>query len=266
MTKPPPPPHAKAVNKDSPTTLRSGEFFLVGDPLPTRDEWDPKPPARGKIAWTVTGVATTIAVISVVLFAYERTTHVEEIGRREVRIAELEANGATMADRLATFEADKVRLVKDAALKETELKARAKVVVDALTASLRDEAARGDAKIETLEDGRVVVELSDRLLFPDEASVVGAAGQEALVRLGAVLAGLNDRTFEIVGHSDTKKPKGYDAMGFWELSSMRASRVLIVLEEQAKVSPKRLTASGRGVIERKGNRSRNRRVEIVLSP
>lgn len=257
---------AKAVNKDSPLTLRSSEFFLVGDPLPKRDEWDPKPPARGKIAWTVTAVATSISVVAVVSFAVERTSHVEALGQREVRIAELEGTSAVMADRLAAFERDKVRILADAVQQQTEAKARAKVVVDALTAALTSEVRRGDAKLETLADGRVRVELSDRLLFPDEPSVVGAAGQEALVRLGAVLAGLADRSFEIVGHSDAKKPKGYDGMGYWELSTLRATRVLVVLEEQARVSPKRLLASGRGVSERKGGRAKNRRVEILLSP
>ena len=89
---------------------------------------------------------------------------------------------------------------------------------------------------------------------------------EALLRLGAVLAGLDDHTFEIVGHSDVKKPRGYDGMDPWQFSTLRATRVLVVLQEQAKVAPKRLLASGRGASERKGSRARNRRVEILLSP
>src|SRR5687768_5511149 len=96
----------KAVNRESPMTLTSHEFFLVGDPLPKRDDWDPKPPTRATTAWIVAAVATCISVIAVVIYAVERTSYAEEIGKREVRIAELESMTATQGDKLTAITRD----------------------------------------------------------------------------------------------------------------------------------------------------------------
>jgi chemotaxis protein MotB len=262
----------KPVNRESPLTLRSHEFFLVGDPLPKREEWDPKPPTRASTAWIVAAVATAISVIAVVILAVERTAHAEDVGRREVRIAELEGIAATQADRLAAFERDKVQALAEQKQKDGEKKARAKAVLDTVTTSLKPEIARGDARVEALEDGRVRIELGDRLLFTDNPALVGDAGREALVRLGAVLAGLGDRSVDVVGHTDNRKPKDWQDRSFWELSAVRASAVVLVLEEEAKVPAKKLVAAGKGAAEPKqGNgtwrgRQKNRRVEILIHP
>jgi chemotaxis protein MotB len=262
----------KAVNRESPMTLRSHEFFLVGDPLPKRDEWDPKPPTRASTAWIVAAVATCISVVAVVIFAVERTSYAEEIGKREVRIAELEAMTATQGDKLTALERDKAQTIADAALKEAEAKARAKAIIDTVTTSLGPEVARGDAKVETLADGKVRIELSDRLLFAENPALVSDGGREALVRLGAVLAGLGDRSIDVVGHTDNRKPKDWQDRSFWELASVRASAVVLVLEQEAKVPAKKLVAAGKGATEPKqGNgstrgRQKNRRVEIVIHP
>lgn len=262
----------KAVNRESPLTLRSHEFFLVGDPLPKAEEWDPKPPTRASTAWIVAAVATCISLIAVVIYAVERTSYAEEIGRREVRIAELESMTATQGDKLAAFERDKAQSLAAAAQKDTDAKARAKAIIDTVTTSLGPEVARGDAKVETLADGSVRVELSDRLLFNENPALVADPGKEALVRLGAVLAGLGDRSVDVIGHTDNRKPKDWQDRSFWELASVRASAVVLVLEEDAKVPAKKLVAAGKGATDQKQSngstrgRQKNRRVEVLIHP
>lgn len=263
---------AKPVHKDSPLTLRSHEFFLVGDPLPKRDDWEPKPPTRASTAWIGVAVATCISVICVVILAVERTAHAEEVSKREVRIAELESTTATQADRLAAFERDKVQAIAEKKQRDEESKARAKIVIDTVTTALKPEVVRGDARVEALDDGRVRIELADRLLFPDEPAFVGEAGKEALVRLGAVLAGMGDKPIDVIGHTDNRKPKDWQDRSYWELASVRASAVVLALEEDAKVPGKKLVASGKGAAEpRQSNgstrgRQKNRRVEILIHP
>jgi chemotaxis protein MotB len=253
-------------------TLRSHEFFLVGDPLPKRDEWDPKPPTRASTAWIVAAVATCISVVAVVIIAIERTTYAEEVGKREVRIAELEAMTGTQGDKLAALERDKTQALAEQKMRDAEASARAKIITETVSTSLAPEIARGDAKVETLPGASVRIELSDRLLFSENPALVGDAGTEALVRLGAVLAGLGDRTVEVVGHTDNRRPKDWQDRSFWELAAVRAAAVVLVLEEDAKVPAKKLVAAGRGVADPKqGNgsargRQKNRRVELLIHP
>jgi chemotaxis protein MotB len=253
-------------------TLRSHEFFLVGDPLPKAEEWDPKPPTRASTAWIVAAVATCISVIAVVIYAVERTSYAEEIGRREVRIAELESMTATQGDRLTAITRDQALAAAAQKQRDEEAKARAKAIIDSVTTSLGAEVAKGDAKVETLADGAVRIELADRLLFPENPALVSDGGREALVRLGAVLAGLGDRSVDVVGHTDNRKPKDWQDRSFWELAAVRASAVVLVLEEDAKVPAKKLVAAGKGTTEPKQSngstrgRQKNRRVEILIHP
>lgn len=262
----------KAVNRESPMTLRSHEFFLVGDPLPKAQEWDPKPPTRASTAWIVAGVATCICVVAVVILAVERSNSADEIGRREVRIAELESMTGTQGDKLAALERDRVQTLAEQKVRDAESSARAKIIVESVTTSLAGEVAKGDAKVETLADGRVRIELADRLLFGENPALVSDGGKEALVRLGAVLAGLGDRGVDVVGHTDNRKAKDWQDRSFWELASVRASAVVLVLEDDAKVPAKKLTAAGKGASEPKQSngsargRQKNRRTEIVIHP
>lgn len=262
----------KAVHRESPLTLRSSEFFLVGDPLPTGETWSPKPPTRASVAWIVAAVATCISVIAVVIYAVERTTYAEEIGKREVRIAELESMTATQGDKLAALERDKVQALAEQKVREAEAAARAKIIMETVTTSLSQEVARGDAKVEALGDGRVRIELADRLLFADNPALVSDGGREALVRLGAVLAGLGDRSVDVVGHTDNRKPKDWQDRSLWELAAVRAAAVVLVLEDEAKVPAKKLVAAGKGTAEPKQSngstrgRQKNRRLEILIHP
>ena len=184
-------------------------------------------------------------VIAVVISAIERTSHVEEISRREVRIAELEATTATATDKGGRARARQGEGRGGRGEAETERKARAKAVVDAISAALKPESARGDARSRRWR-GRVRIELSDRLRSPTSGDRrrQRPGGARAL---GAALAGLGDRTFDVVGHSDTKEPKGYDELQL--LGDLVAARERGALRArgQGEGVPKKLTASGKGV-------------------
>jgi chemotaxis protein MotB len=58
----------------------------------------------------------------------------------------------------------------------------------------------------------------------------------------------------------------------WELSAARATNVVRFLQDQAKLDPRRLSASGysefrpRGTNDTEAGRRQNRRIEILLIP
>jgi chemotaxis protein MotB len=80
---------------------------------------------------------------------------------------------------------------------------------------------------------------------------------------------------EVQGHTDNVPITGALAKRFptnWELSAARATNVVRFLQEQAKLDPTRLSASGYAEFRPKGpndtaaGRRQNRRIEIVLVP
>ena len=54
----------------------------------------------------------------------------------------------------------------------------------------------------------------------------------------------------------------------WDLSVLRATSVVRILQETSKVDPTRVTAGGRGeyVPVDPADKAKNRRIEVILSP
>jgi chemotaxis protein MotB len=79
----------------------------------------------------------------------------------------------------------------------------------------------------------------------------------------------------VQGHTDNVPITGALAKRFatnWELSAARATNVVRFLQDQAKLDPTRLSASGysefrpRGPNDTEAGRRQNRRIEILLIP
>lgn len=126
----------------------------------------------------------------------------------------------------------------------------------------------------TQKDGKVYVSLSDKLLFKTGSYNVDVRGKQALSKLAEVLNKNTEVGIMVEGHTDNKPYKSPDGniKNNWDLSVMRASSVTDILVNENKVDPKRVTAAGRGEYfpveanDTPENRSKNRRIEIVLSP
>jgi chemotaxis protein MotB len=125
-----------------------------------------------------------------------------------------------------------------------------------------------------VEQGKVYVSLSDRLLFESGSVEVDEDGGEAIVLLANVLKHHPEIHIMIEGHTDNvpvSKHKG-TFRDNWELSTARATAVARILAEQQHISPNRMTIIGKGEFYPKASndteegRKMNRRTEIILSP
>lgn len=124
----------------------------------------------------------------------------------------------------------------------------------------------------SIQRGRMVINLPQDVLFASGSATLGRDGVETLSEVGGVLAELEDRVFQVEGHTDDV-PIG-PGSGFasnWELSAARALSVVRVLID-AGVPAERLSGAGYGEYQpvasnddREGRRL-NRRIEIVMLP
>lgn len=124
-----------------------------------------------------------------------------------------------------------------------------------------------------IKNGKVYVSLSDKLLFSTGSIVIDDKGKQALQELAKVLNTQPEINIAVEGHTDNQKVGNLGQIkDNWDLSVLRATSVVRYLTELQSVTPERLTATGKGQFQpiELGNtaesRSKNRRIEIVLSP
>jgi len=123
-----------------------------------------------------------------------------------------------------------------------------------------------------IKNGKVYVSMSDKLLFKSGSSAVEAKGREALKVLAEVLEKNTDIDILVEGHTDNVPIRTSIYKDNWDLSVARATSIVRILTGDYKITPTRLTASGKGeFFPKTGNdtaegRAMNRRTEIILSP
>lgn len=128
----------------------------------------------------------------------------------------------------------------------------------------------GKLKIRVVR-GRLVVELSSNILFPSGKSELLPEGEAALTELSSILTTINDRDFQVAGHTDNVPINSPKFKSNWELSTARAVTVVKFLQEKS-VDPSRLSASGYAEYQpaasndTEDGKQQNRRIEIVLMP
>ncbi|MDX2414852.1 MAG: OmpA family protein [Bacteroidales bacterium] len=126
----------------------------------------------------------------------------------------------------------------------------------------------------SMKNGKVYVSLDEKLLFKTGSYNIDTNGRDALKKLSTVLANNRDIQITIEGHTDDVPyiSSGGPIHDNWDLSVKRATTVVRVLLDGSGISPKRLTASGRGEFlpvdpsKSATARQKNRRTEIILTP
>ena len=119
--------------------------------------------------------------------------------------------------------------------------------------------------------GRMVVELSENILFDSGRADLKKEGAAALTEVAGVLASIPDREFQIAGHTDNVPIKSARFPSNWELSTARAVTVARYLGSKG-VPSNRLSAAGYAETQPVSSndtpegRAQNRRIEIVLMP
>ena len=123
------------------------------------------------------------------------------------------------------------------------------------------------------KDGKVYVSMENKLLFDSGSWTVNAEGKKAVVELGKVLGDNPEISILIEGHTDNDP---YDSTSEiannWDLSTKRATSIVVILCENKAIVRKNLTAAGRGEYAPLGTnatsegKAKNRRIEIILTP
>jgi chemotaxis protein MotB len=160
---------------------------------------------------------------------------------------------------------------KDALLRRQQASAEARAAL------FRDLAGRlakmvdaGDLKI-VLRDGRMVLQLSNDILFDTGRTDIKPAGRAALEGVASVLKTVRGHEFQVAGHTDNVPIDSARYPSNWELSSARALVVLRLLVERGMTSPV-LSAAGYAEFDpvasndTAAGRARNRRTEITVQP
>lgn len=118
-------------------------------------------------------------------------------------------------------------------------------------------------------DGKVYVLLSSNLLFASGSTAIDPEGKQALSDLARAIEDEDDLEVVVEGHTDDVAfSSAASPRNNWELSVLRATAVVEVLSSSSNLKPEVLTAAGRSQYHPRdpADRSRNRRIEIVLSP
>lgn len=130
-----------------------------------------------------------------------------------------------------------------------------------------------DSDIEiNVEKGVVYVSISDKLLFKSGSTSVTTRAKEVLGKVAMVVNNKPDFEFLVEGHTDSKAINTACIKDNWDLSVLRATTIVRILQTDFGVSPSRMTAGGRGEYMPKASnettegRAKNRRTRIVILP
>jgi chemotaxis protein MotB len=189
--------------------------------------------------------------------------------------SELERQGKNV-DQLLAAKGALVGTLEQARARLEELR-RAQAAAEQRAALFRDLALRFKGMLDAgqlqivARSGRMVLMLPTDILFDSGKTAISAQGKAALAEVGAVLASLPTRRFQVAGHTDNQPIRHSGFASNWELSAERAQQVLRQLI-QVGMAPETLSSAAYGEFDAVAandtaeNRARNRRIEITLQP
>ncbi len=217
----------------------------------------------------------------------------DQLAATQAKLAESEQRGNTLDQQLKEAAAQNAELMERLNLAGAEKGTLSATLADRekALAELREREKQAQARLKTFQEmvdkfkamidsgklrvrvvrGRMVVELSENILFDSGKSELKKEGQEALAQVAEVLASIAERDFQIAGHTDNIPIKSRKFPSNWELSTARAVEVTRFLGDKG-VDPARLSAAGYADTQPVASNSdadgrrQNRRIEIVLMP
>lgn len=130
-----------------------------------------------------------------------------------------------------------------------------------------------DTDIEvSVDKGVVIVNISDKLLFASGSTRVNQRAREVLGKVATVVNAKPDFDFIVEGHTDDVPIQTELMKDNWDLSVLRATAVVRILQNDYDVDPKRMTAGGRSKYipvasnDSADGRAKNRRTRIAVLP
>lgn len=144
------------------------------------------------------------------------------------------------------------------------------VLTNNLTRSLSREELK-DVDVKVLK-GVVYISLSDNMLYKSGSYQISQRAGETLSKIAKIIKDYQDYDVLVEGNTDTVPISKENIRNNWDLSALRASSVVQVLQNDYGVDPKRMTAGGRGEYnpvadnDNEMGRTKNRRTEIIITP
>lgn len=139
-----------------------------------------------------------------------------------------------------------------------------------LTRSLStDELKEVDVKV---LKGVVYISLADNMLFKSGSYEISDRAMNTLSKIAKIIKDYSDYDVLVEGNTDNVPITRTNIRNNWDLSALRASSVVQVLQNKFGVNPSRLSAAGRGEYnpisdnDTETGKARNRRTEIIITP
>jgi len=211
--------------------------------------------------------------------AKERAQHRADVDARDARVLVLTKKLESLGQDVSRLETERGTLggeLEQAKKRMDELR-KAQVQAEARAAQFRKLVTQfktltdaGKLQVE-IRENRMIVRLGDKILFDPGKTDLKPEGKEALTQVTAVLKELQNRNFQIAGHTDNAPMKSAKFRSNWDLSTARAVEVLNYMIG-AGMEPKRVSAAGYAdtspvaTNDTPENKAKNRRIEITLVP
>lgn len=139
-----------------------------------------------------------------------------------------------------------------------------------LTRSLDTDELR-DVDVKVLK-GVVYISLADNMLFRSGSYEISPKAMDILSKIAKIIKDYKNYSVLVEGNTDNVPISRTNIRNNWDLSALRASSVVQVLQDKFGVDPSRLTASGRGEYNPVATnntaegRQLNRRTQIIITP
>ncbi|MDE7420268.1 MAG: OmpA family protein [Muribaculaceae bacterium] len=139
-----------------------------------------------------------------------------------------------------------------------------------LTRSLSKEELK-DVDVKVLK-GVVYISLADNMLFKSGSYEVSNRAMETLSKIAKILEDYKDFDVLVEGNTDNVPISKTNIRNNWDLSALRASSIVQVLQNHFGINPQRMSAAGRGEFNPISDndsdlgKQRNRRTEIIITP
>jgi chemotaxis protein MotB len=217
----------------------------------------------------------------------EKDQQSAKVSSLESEIATLKSNSTTLLKQLSDLsvlsatqsESIKKSLenisAKDAYIKDLQVEMNRKdslnmALVMNLKGALQDVNDQ-DVQIK-VEGSAVFISISDKMLFKSGSYQITPRAKEVLGKVADVIKAQPDLQFMVEGHTDNKPINTGFIKDNWDLSVLRSTAVVRVLQKNYGVDPARMIAAGRSEYnavaanDNAEGRSLNRRTRIVILP
>lgn len=144
------------------------------------------------------------------------------------------------------------------------------VLTNNLTRSLSKEEMK-EVDVQVLK-GVVYISLADNMLYESGTYKINNRAAQTLSKIAKIIKDYKDYDVLVEGNTDNVPISRENIRNNWDLSCLRASSVVQVLQNEYGVDPKRLTAGGRGEYNplqpntTEVGKMRNRRTQIIITP